>query len=139
MSFPLRLILLINAVATFAAAIALTLAPGLILGTVGIVLPENARFVTDLLAASEFALAVLATLALRAGSGEAIRAAVWTLMALHAASGLFGLLAFSQGLGGAVGANVVVRLVMVVLLWRFGLRAYPTDRVAADHDAPSRF
>ena len=49
MSFPLRIILLLNAVATFAAAIALALAPGFIPGTVGIALPENARFVTDLL------------------------------------------------------------------------------------------
>ena len=136
MSFPLRIIFLLNAVATFAAAIALALAPGLIPGTVGIALPENARFVTDLLAASEFALAVLATLALRAGSGEAVRAAVWTLMALHAASGLFGLLALSRGLGGAVGANVVVRLVMVVLLWRFGLRASPRQGSPGGHDAP---
>jgi hypothetical protein len=129
MPFPLRLILLLNAVGTFAAAIALALAPGLIPGTVGIALPENALFVTDLLAASEFALAVLATLALRARSNEAIRAAVWTLMAFHAASAMFGLLALGQGLGGVVGANVVVRVMMVALLWWFGLRGSLTTGV----------
>lgn len=119
---PLRLVLLLNAVATLAAALALTLAPNLIPATVGIVLPDNSRFVTDLLAACELAFAVLAVLALRARSDETIRLAVWTLITLHAASGLFGLLALSQGLGGAIAANVVARLVIVGLLAWFGLR-----------------
>ena len=128
MSLPLRLTLLLNAVATLAAAIALALAPNLIPGTVGIVLPQGSRFITDLLAAAELALAVLAFLALRAKSQETIRLAVWTLITLHVASGLFGLLALSQGLGGAVGANVVARVVIVALLAWFGLRR-PADPV----------
>lgn len=122
MTTPLRILLIINAVATLAAAVALALAPNLIPGTVGISLPENSRFVTDLLSAAELALAVLAILALRARSDETIRLAVWTLITLHAASGLFGLLALSQGLGGAVGPNVLTRVVMVALLAWFGLR-----------------
>ena len=119
---PLRIILLVNAVAMIAAAMVLALAPGLIPKMAGIILPDNGRFVTDLLAASELALAVLAIVALRSRAGETIRLAVWALVTLHAASGLFALLALGQGLSAVVGANVVARAVMVSLLWWFGLR-----------------
>lgn len=110
----LRLLLAINAAATFAAAIVLAIKPAAIPGAVGISLSPDQNFIAYLLAASELAIGILCFLALRSRSREAILQAVIILIVLHLASGVAGLASASAH--PLILWNVAVRIAMVLAL-----------------------
>lgn len=123
MTLPLRLLFVVNAVATAAAGIVLFLWPAAIPATVGIVLPRDAYFVAWLLGGAELGLAALCVLALRTTEAAALRLACWTMLAAHAAAAVADALALAQGVAPlVVGVNLAVRLAMVALFWKLGLR-----------------
>jgi hypothetical protein len=123
MNPPLHLLLAVNAVATAAAGIVLFVWPAAIPAAVGIALPPDAYFVAWLLGSAELGLAALCALALRAIEPAVIRLVCWTMLVTHATAAVADTLALAQGVAPvAVGINLAVRLAMVALFWRFGLR-----------------
>jgi hypothetical protein len=122
--FLLRVALMINALAAFAAAIVLFVAPAAIPGTVGIGLDRTQYFIAYLLAGSELGLSVMAGLALRA-SRDAVGLAVASLVVMHVASGAGGAVAVLQGANAVILWNVLARVAIVGLLiggWFAALR-----------------
>lgn len=118
----LRIVLIVNALATLAAGLALFISPGFLGAAVDIVIGRDAYFVYYLLGASELAIATLCVLALRLADPVALRMVCWTMIVFHTASGLAGVLAYAEGLSAAVWANVALRALMVGLFAWFGLR-----------------
>ena len=117
----LRLLFLINAVATFAAGVVLFVWPELIPGIAGIQLDRSAYFVCYLLGASEFAVTALCLLSLTSPDIAGLRSAVWSLVMFHTASGAAGVYAIAQGAAPGIWWNVVLRVLMVFLFVRYGL------------------
>jgi hypothetical protein len=124
----LRAGLAINAVAAFAAAAVLFVAPGAIPATVGIELDRPQFFVAYLLAAAELGLSVMAALALKA-SRDAVRLAVVSLVLMHVASAVAGVLAVEQGASLLIFWNVLARVAVVALLMA-GWLALPREPYA---------
>ncbi len=119
----LRLLLAVNAVATAAAGIVLFLWPAAIPATVGIALAPDASFVAWLLGSAELGLAALCALGLRASEPAALRLVCWTMLVTHATAAVADAMALAQGLAPvAIGINLAVRVAMVALFWRLGLR-----------------
>jgi hypothetical protein len=111
----LQALLAINAMATFAAAVFLLLAPAAIPATVGIPLDRSQFFIAYLLSACELGLSVMAAFALRARR-DAVGLAVLTLSVMHLASGVGGVIAVAQGASFLILWNALARVVVVALL-----------------------
>jgi hypothetical protein len=111
----LQAALAINAVAAFAAAVVLLLAPAAIPATVGISLDRSQFFIAYLLSACELAMSVIAALALWAPR-DAVGLAVLSLSIVHLASGVGGVIAVEQGASFLILWNVLVRVAIVALL-----------------------
>ena len=122
MSLPLRILLIVNAVAALAAGVVLFVFPAAIPATAGITLAPGDNFVAWLLGASEIAIAVLALGALPAGTA-AQALAVLTLIVLHALSALADGMAMLQNPSPTLAINLAVRALMVALLAVFRPRA----------------
>lgn len=118
----LRIVLIVNALATFAAGLALFISPGFLGAAVDIEIGRDAYFVYYLLGASELGIAALCFLALRLTDTAALRMVCWAMVVFHAASAFAGILAYAEGLSVAVLANVALRILMVALFAWFGLR-----------------
>lgn len=117
----LRVLLAINAVAAFAAACVLAIAPAAIPATVGVILPPSANLLAYLLAATELGLAVLALLPLVRGSDELMVASIIVLIVTHLASAIAGLAVVGNSANGYILLNVAVRIIMVVALTTCGI------------------
>jgi hypothetical protein len=111
----LRALLVVHGVITLAAAIVLTVAPGLIPGVVGIHLESGANVLAYLLAGAEFGLAVLSFGGSRLTDMRALRLVAWTCIAFHGSSGVLELYAYAEGGSVAILGNVVARAVIVGL------------------------
>jgi hypothetical protein len=118
MSLPLRILLIVNAVAALAAGVVLFVFPAAIPATAGIALAPGDNFVAWLLGAAEIAIAALCARALwhRAPHPELVEATVLTLIVLHALSGLADILALAGNPSPTLAVNLAVRVAMVVLL-----------------------
>jgi hypothetical protein len=120
----LRLLLGMHAAVTFAAGIVLVAVPAAIPRTVGIRTDPSAYLLCYLLAGAEFSLAMLSWAARTITDKKALYVIVTSLIVLHATSGLLEIRAFSAGgLNASVLTNAAFRLLVVVLLGWFGLRA----------------
>ena len=111
----LRALLVVHGCITLAAAIVLTVAPGLIPGVVGIHLEPSADVLAYLLAGAEFGLAVLSFGGSRLSDAHALRLIAWSCIAFHGSSGVLEVVAYAQGASAAILANVVARIVIVGL------------------------
>jgi hypothetical protein len=113
-----------NAAVTFAAGIVLVVAPAAVPRTVGIRIDPSAYLLCYVLAGAEFSLAVLSWAARTIADKKALYVIVTALIVLHATSGLLEIRAFATGaVNGGVLINAAFRLLVVVLLGWFGLRA----------------
>jgi len=111
-------LLLSHAVITAAAGVVLVAAPAAIPAAAGIMLPAPAYLLSYLLAAAEFAFAFLSFWGARTRHAPTLRAIVLAIIVLHAASALLELLAIAQGTAFVLGANVVVRVIVIALFVR---------------------
>jgi hypothetical protein len=125
MSLPLRMLLIVNAVATLAAGVVLFVFPAAIPATAGIALAPGDAFVAWLLGAAEIAVAALCarTLLRRRPHGtpvephpELVAATVLTLIVLHALSALADGMAMLHNPSPTLAINLAVRIAMVALL-----------------------
>ena len=111
----LRTLLLIHGFIALAAATVLTLAPGLLPGTVGIHLQPSADLLAYLLAGAEFGLAVLSFGGSRLTDAQALRLIAWCCIAFHGSSAVLELYAYAQGGSGAILVNAAARAIIIVL------------------------
>ena len=111
----LRALLVVHGCITLAAAIVLTVAPGLIPGVVGIRLEPSADVLAYLLAGAELGLAVLSFGGSRLSDARALRLIAWSCIAFHGSSGVLEVVAYARGASIAILANVVARVVIVGL------------------------
>jgi len=111
----LRRLLIFHGFITLAAAIVLTVAPGVIPGVVGIHLGLNAYLIAYLLAGAEFGFAVLSFGGSRLVDPRALRLVAWSCIAFHTSSGVLELYAYAQGTNVLVLGNVAARVVIVAL------------------------
>jgi hypothetical protein len=118
----LRILLIIHAVATFAAGAVLVVAPAAIPRVVGVHVGTDAYLICYLLAAAEFGLAVMSWGARTITDDRALRVIVTTIIVVHAASGILEVYAFVGGVSSAIWGNVVFRALVVSLFAYFGLR-----------------
>ena len=117
----LRVLFIAHAVVTFAAGILLIVAPATIPATVGIELIPRAYLLSYLLGACEVGVAVISALASRLTDRRAIRAISLGFIVMHLATAVVEVLAFAQGVGAFILANVAVRLVVAALFAYFGV------------------
>jgi hypothetical protein len=119
----LRLLFSVHAIVTFAAGVVLVVAPAAIPGTLSIRIEPGAYLLCYLLAAAEFAVAVLSWGARAINDARALRVVVIAFIVLHAASGILEIEAFAGGLSNAIWANVGLRALVTVLFAYYGLLA----------------
>jgi hypothetical protein len=112
----LHVLLVINGVASFAAALVLALVPPWIPALASVEVRPEQNFVVYLLSATELALATLCLVAVRSREVVAAKQAVIVLIVFHLASTVAGLAALSQATNMVIAGNVALRLVMIVML-----------------------
>jgi len=118
----LSLLLVVHGLVTFAAGVVLSAAPGLIPSVVGIRWDPHSNLVAYLLAGAEFGFAALSLGGSRVRDRRALQVIVGSCIAFHASSGALEIVAYSQGVGVAILANVVARVVICALFAFFSLR-----------------
>ena len=111
-------LLLAHGIITSAAGVVLVLAPGAIPGAVDVRLGEGGFLLCYLLAAAEFALALLCIRARRLDDLDALRVIVDACITFHAASAVLEVVAFYRGVSAPIWGNVAVRLVIITLFAR---------------------
>lgn len=111
----LRTLLIVHGCITLAAGVVLSVAPGLIPGTVGVHLEPSAYLVAYLLAGAEFGLAALSFGGSRLKDPQALRLIVWSCIAFHGSSGILEVYAYTQGVSIAIFGNVAARVVIIAL------------------------
>jgi hypothetical protein len=111
----LRRLFVFHGFITLAAAIMLTVAPGVIPSVVGIHLEPKANMLAYLLAGAEFGFAVLSFGVSRLVDPQALRLVAWSCIAFHASSGALELYAYALGANVTILGNVAARIVIVAL------------------------
>ena len=111
----LRTLLIVHGFITLAAGVVLSVAPGLIPGTVGVPLEPSAYLVAYLLAGAEFGLATLSFGGSRLTDPRALRLIVWSCIAFHGSSGILEVYAYTRGVSIAIFGNVAARAVIITL------------------------
>jgi hypothetical protein len=117
----LRLLFVLHAIVTFAAALVLVLAPTAIPRTVGIIVPPSAFLLCYLLAAAELGIGVVSWGARNITDPKALRLVVASFIVFQGASALLELWAFATGVSGGIWANVLFRAVAVALFAYYGI------------------
>jgi len=107
------------------------LAPSAIPGAVGIHVEPTTYLVCYLLGSSELGLAFLSFFSRRLTDASTMRLVCWTFIVVHASTALVEVYAVVRGgVAAAVWANVVLRVLVVVLFVHYGIRN-PGTRGAA--------
>lgn len=112
----LRSLLVVNAVASFAAAVVLATMPGAIPATVGITLEHSQHLIAYLLASGELSISALCVIALRSKLAVTFGQAACVLIVFHGGSALAGAAAMAEEASPLIGWNVAVRVAMVAAL-----------------------
>lgn len=113
---------LFHAIITLAAAIVLVASPTLIPRTVNIDIQKEQYLLCYFLAAAELAIAYLSFYSRKITDPFAIRIITITMIIFHTATALLELLAFSNGLSPKIIANVLARIIIVILFYYYGLK-----------------
>ena len=124
MSKGLKTLLLLHAIITFAAAIVLIAAPDWIPSAVDIALVPSQYLLSYFLAAAELAMAYLSYSARNFKEAPAIKSVILTLLLFHASTGILELYAFISGASAKIIGNILVRMIVVCLLYYFGVANY---------------
>jgi hypothetical protein len=116
----LRVLLIVHAVVTLAAAAVLVAAPDAIPGAIGLALAPGSYVLCYFLAAAELAIAFLSVYAAWCRQAESIRLAVLTIILFHAATAALEIVALARGVDRSLWSNVALRVVAVALFGYFG-------------------
>lgn len=126
----LRKLLLIHAIVTLAAAVVLVVAPAAIPATVNVPLLPEQYLLCYFLAAAELAIAFLSFAGRNLQDKQATRLIVQSFILFHAATGLLESYALLQGISSKIIANIGLRVVIVLLFYRYGAlgKSVPTEK-----------
>jgi hypothetical protein len=117
----LRLLFTLHAIATLAAAVVLVVAPTAIPRTVGIIITPSAFLLCYLLAAAELCFGVVSWGARDLTDAKALQLVAISFIVFHSASAVLEVWAFTAGLSDRLLANVVLRVVAVMLFAHYGI------------------
>lgn len=117
----ISILLLFHAIITFAAAIVLVVAPGLIPRTLGITLDPSNYLLCYLLAGAELSIAFLSYFGRKLQDTHSLRLIVLTIIVFHVSTFIFEIYAIMQGVNTLLWVNVAFRAVIVALLAYYGL------------------
>jgi hypothetical protein len=115
----LRWLLIVHGVLTFAAGVALIVAPNLIPSVAGITLEPGAYLVAYLLASAEFGFAALSLRAAQLTDAIALNAIVLACVVFHGSSGIVEAYAIMRGVRAVVWFNVAARAIVIALFLYF--------------------
>jgi hypothetical protein len=121
----LRWLLIVHGVLTFAAGVALIVAPSLIPSVGGISLEPGAYLVAYLLASAEFGFSALSLRGARLTDAIALNAVVLACVVFRGSSGIVEAYAIMRGVHAVVWFNVAARAIVVVLFLYFKPRRIP--------------
>jgi hypothetical protein len=114
-------LLIIHAIVTLAAGIALIVAPDLIPSAVDIHIDPSAYLMCYLLGASELGIAFLSYYSKDLDDTQALRLISWTFIVFHASTAIVEVYAFMQGLSAAIWGNVALRVLVTILFAYYGV------------------
>lgn len=114
-------LLTFHAIITLAAAIVLVVAPSFIPKTVDIEIQHGQFLLCYFLAAAEFALAYLSFYSRKINDRAIMRLITITIIIFHASTFLLELFALSNGLSTKIIANIVARVIIIVLFYYYGI------------------
>jgi len=117
----LKKLLLFHAIVTLAAGIVLVVAPSLIPQTVNIKIAPNEYLLCYFLGAAEFGIAYLSFFSRTLDDKSALRIISKTFIVFHAATGVLELYALLEGLSPKIIVNILLRIVIVVLFYYYGV------------------
>jgi hypothetical protein len=112
----LRWLLVVNAVASIAAALVLAIEPGAIPAAVGVTLEHSQHLMAYLLVAAELSISALCVLALLSKLAATVGQAACVLIVFHVGSAVAGAAAMAEGASPLIGWNVVLRVAMAAAL-----------------------
>lgn len=118
---PLKILLLVHGLVTFAAAIVLIVAPAAIPQTVNIAMAPNEYLLSYFLGAAELGIAFLSVAACNIRDDHALRLIAATFIIFHIATAALELWALSNGLSSGIIFNIVLRILISVLFGYFGI------------------
>ncbi|QFU89846.1 hypothetical protein [Amycolatopsis sp. YIM 10] len=117
-----RRLLTFHGLITFAAGVVLIAAPGLIPGAVGVHVPADAYLVCYLLGAAELAMAFLSFAGRNLRQSDGIRLVALTMIVFHGCTAAVEIYAFARGVHAGIWVNVALRVAVIALFFRYGLR-----------------
>jgi hypothetical protein len=118
----IRLLLIIHAFITFIAAIVLIVSPGFIPRAAGIGLAENSYLICYLLAAAELAIAWLSFAARNISDAKFLRLLSIAFIIFHFSTAILELVYILDNYNVNVLANLVIRLILVILFFFYGVK-----------------
>lgn len=117
----LRILLVIHAIITFAAGVVLIVVPAAIPDTVDIAINPEQYLLSYFLGAAELAIAYLSFYSRKINDGYALRKIIITFIIFHLATGILEIYGLSQNVSPGIWGNIILRLVMVILFWYYGI------------------
>ncbi|WP_018626306.1 hypothetical protein [Niabella aurantiaca] len=127
MNSTLRILFIVHALVTFAAAVVLIAAPAAIPGAVDIKMGQDQFLLCYFLGAAELAIAYLSFQSRKITDAKALRIIVISFIIFHTATGLLEAFGATQGISPKIIANIVLRILIVSLLYYFGLHRYSNN------------
>lgn len=116
----LKLLLLIHAIITLAAGIALIVFPPAIPSTVGIQLKQEEYLFSYFLGAAELALAYLSFYSRRIKDNNSLKIIITTFIAFHMATALLEIYVLFKGLSFKIITNIIFRIIISALFYYYG-------------------
>jgi peptidoglycan/LPS O-acetylase OafA/YrhL len=117
----LKLLLIIHAVITLAAAIVLVIAPALIPKTVDIEIAHDQYLLSYFLGAAELGIAYLSFQSRKIKDRYALKIIIVSFIIFHIATGLLEAYGLTQGLSSKIIGNIVLRIIIVALFCYYGI------------------
>ena len=121
-----KLLLFIHGLITLAASLVLIVAPGAIPQTVNIDLSVNQYLLSYFLGAAELSVAFLSIFARGIEDRKSLRLIAASFIVFHMTTGLLESYAVLQGASHKLIFNIVLRVLISVLFWYFGLQRNST-------------
>lgn len=118
----LKILLVVHAIVTLAAGIVLIVAPAAIPGAVDIHIDRQAYLLSYFLGAAELSMAYLSFYARKIADRHTLQIIVITFIVFHAATGILELYALFSGVPFKILTNILLRAVVIVLFYYYGIR-----------------
>lgn len=123
----LKSLLIFHGLITFAAAVVLIVVPNAIPKTVDIYISSKEYLLCYFLGAAEFCIAFLSFFARKIEDKKALRLISSTFIVFHLATGGLETFALFQGISSKIVFNILLRIIISVLFWYYGIHKNKTQ------------